>query len=123
MSGEGEMGRGKRHKAQPTDEWQELLPLFEWPEQEAYEELRPVVLFGVEIVNDPKPSICTKLNNDVPAGLPIAERRGPSSPLMLLPRHFLNFFPLPHGRGRLRCRPFIRTASAAARSCYFLGQR
>jgi len=64
------MGRGKRHKAQPTDEWQELLPLFEWPEQEAYEELRPVVLFGVEIVNDPKPSICTKLNNDVPGDYP-----------------------------------------------------
>jgi putative transposase len=40
------MGRGRRRKAQPTDEWQELLPLFEWPEQRAYEELRPLVLFG-----------------------------------------------------------------------------
>ena len=40
------MGRGRRRKAQPTDEWQELLPLFEWPEQHAYEELRPLVLFG-----------------------------------------------------------------------------
>ena len=33
--------------ARPTDEWQDLLPLFEWPEQQAYEELRPLVLFGV----------------------------------------------------------------------------
>ena len=40
------MGRSKRRKVQPTDEWQELLPLFEWPEQQAYEELRPTVLFG-----------------------------------------------------------------------------
>ena len=40
------MGRGRRRKAQPTDEWQELLPLFERPEQQAYEELRPLVLFG-----------------------------------------------------------------------------
>src|SRR5215213_10913260 len=40
------MVRGRRRKAKPTDDWQELLPLFEWPEQEAYEELRPMVLFG-----------------------------------------------------------------------------
>ncbi len=40
------MGRGKRRRIEPTDEWQELLPLFEWPEQQSYEELRPLVLFG-----------------------------------------------------------------------------
>lgn len=38
--------RGRRRRVEPTDDWQELLPLFEWPEQEAYEELRPMVLFG-----------------------------------------------------------------------------
>jgi len=43
------MGRGKRRKAQPTDEWQELLPLFSWPEQRNYEELRPLVLFGASV--------------------------------------------------------------------------
>lgn len=43
------MSRGRRRKAQPTDEWQELLPLFEWPEQQAYEELRPLVLFGSSV--------------------------------------------------------------------------
>lgn len=30
----------------PTDDWQELRRLAPWPEQRAYEELRPVVLFG-----------------------------------------------------------------------------
>jgi putative transposase len=40
------MGRSKRPKTEPTDDWELLLPLFEWPEQKAYEELRPLVLFG-----------------------------------------------------------------------------
>jgi hypothetical protein len=43
------MGCGKRRKAQPTDQWQELLPLFSWPEQRNYEELRPLVLFGASV--------------------------------------------------------------------------
>jgi hypothetical protein len=42
----GKTGHGSRRKAQPTDVWKELLPLFEWPEQQAYEEIRPMVLFG-----------------------------------------------------------------------------
>jgi hypothetical protein len=41
--------RGRRKKAEQTDVWQELLQLFEWPEQEAYEELRPLVLFGASV--------------------------------------------------------------------------
>jgi putative transposase len=40
------MGRRGRRKAEPADDWELLLPLFEWPEQQAYEELRPLVLFG-----------------------------------------------------------------------------
>jgi hypothetical protein len=43
------MGRGNRRKAQPTNEWQKLLPLFSWPEQRNYEELRPVTLFGASV--------------------------------------------------------------------------
>ncbi len=35
--------RGER--IEPTHEWQRLLPLFEWPEQERYEQIRPLVLF------------------------------------------------------------------------------
>ncbi|MDQ3637421.1 MAG: helix-turn-helix domain-containing protein [Actinomycetota bacterium] len=41
-------GRGRR-KVDPTDDWELLLPLFTWPEQEAYEELRPLVLFGSSV--------------------------------------------------------------------------
>jgi len=37
-------GRGKR--IEPPHEWQELLPLFWWPEQVEYERIRQPVLFG-----------------------------------------------------------------------------
>jgi hypothetical protein len=47
--GERKMGRGSRRRAQPADVWQELLPLFEWLEQQAYEEIRHIVLFGSPI--------------------------------------------------------------------------
>ncbi len=40
------MGNKKRERVEHTDVWDELLPLFEWPEQERYEEIRPLVLFG-----------------------------------------------------------------------------
>jgi hypothetical protein len=43
------MGRSKRGGAKPTHEWQLLLPLFGWPEQERYEEIRPLVLFDVSV--------------------------------------------------------------------------
>ncbi len=36
----------KRPRVAPTDAWQEIRRLTPWPEQRAYEELRPVVLFG-----------------------------------------------------------------------------
>src|SRR5215210_1121378 len=36
----------KRPRIEPTDDWQELLPLFWWPEQVEYERLRQPVLFG-----------------------------------------------------------------------------
>lgn len=43
------MGASKRRKSEPTHDWQLLLPLFEWPEQERYEEIRPLVLFDVSV--------------------------------------------------------------------------
>lgn len=43
------MGRGRRRKIGPTDDWDLLVPLFEWPEQQDYEELRPVTLFGASV--------------------------------------------------------------------------
>ncbi len=36
----------KRPRVAPPDDWQEVRRLAPWPEQRAYEELRPVVLFG-----------------------------------------------------------------------------
>ncbi len=44
------MGTNRRERAQPTHEWELLLPLFEWPEQERYEEIRPLMLFDGSVV-------------------------------------------------------------------------
>jgi putative transposase len=41
--------RRRRRRVEPTDEWELLLPLFEWPEQESYEAIRPLVLFGESV--------------------------------------------------------------------------
>ena len=43
------MGKNRRGHARPTHEWELLLPLFEWPEQERCEEIRPLVLFDVAV--------------------------------------------------------------------------
>ena len=43
------MGTNRRERAEPTGEWERLLPLFEWPEQERYEAIRPLVLFGSSV--------------------------------------------------------------------------
>jgi putative transposase len=43
------MSRRERPRVEPTDDWKELLPLFDWPEQQAYEEIRPLVLFGAPV--------------------------------------------------------------------------
>src|SRR5215204_2864171 len=47
IGGGNEMSaRRRRERIEPTHEWQELLPLFWWPEQEEYERIRQPVLFG-----------------------------------------------------------------------------
>ncbi len=43
------MSARKRGGVEPTHEWELLVPLFEWPEQERYEEIRPLVLFDVSV--------------------------------------------------------------------------
>jgi len=43
------LGTNRRERAEPTGEWERLLPLFEWPEQERYEAIRPLVLFGSSV--------------------------------------------------------------------------
>ncbi len=37
---------GRRQKVEHTEEWDQLKLLVTWPEQESYEEIRPLVLFG-----------------------------------------------------------------------------
>lgn len=44
------MSASKRGGVRPTHDWQLLLPLFEWPEQERYEQIRPMVLFDASVV-------------------------------------------------------------------------
>src|SRR5215217_1049369 len=43
------MGTSKRRRIEPTHDWQLLLPLFRWPEQERYEEIHPLMLFNVSV--------------------------------------------------------------------------
>src|SRR5215208_519969 len=46
LSGGGDMGRRKRRRMDPTDDWQQLELLCVWEEQREYERIRPLVLFG-----------------------------------------------------------------------------
>lgn len=39
----------RRRRIQPTDEWEQLALLCRWPEQLAYEEIRPLTLFGASV--------------------------------------------------------------------------
>ncbi len=39
----------RRERIEPTDDWDQLVMLFEWPGQREYEELRPLVLFGSSV--------------------------------------------------------------------------
>lgn len=43
------MGGTRRRRVEPTDEWEQLKLLCRWPEQLAYEEIRPTVLFGSSV--------------------------------------------------------------------------
>jgi putative transposase len=42
-------GRRRRSRVEPTEEWEQLALLCKWPEQLAYEEIRPLTLFGVSV--------------------------------------------------------------------------
>jgi transposase len=41
--------RRRRRRVEPTDDWEQLELLCRWPEQLAYEEVRPLVLFGLSV--------------------------------------------------------------------------
>ena len=52
------MGGTRRRRVEPTDEWEQLKLLCRWPEQLAYEEIRPTVLFGSSYWNsEPRPPV------------------------------------------------------------------
>ena len=42
-------GRRHRTRVEPTEEWEQLALLCRWPEQLAYEEIRPLTLFGASV--------------------------------------------------------------------------
>lgn len=41
--------RRQRRRVEPTDDWEQLELLCRWPEQLVYEEIRPLVLFGMPV--------------------------------------------------------------------------
>ncbi len=81
------MSAKKREGVRPTHEWEILLPLFEWPEQERYEEIRPLVLFDASVaeraeeVGTSKSSLYRRLDRFAEGGMeslldaPTAKRR------------------------------------------------
>jgi putative transposase len=42
-------GRRRKRRVEPTDDWEQLALLCGWPEQLAYEEIRPLTLFGSSV--------------------------------------------------------------------------
>ena len=46
------MGRRKRRRVDPTDDWQQLELLCVWEEQREYERIRPLVLFALSALGE-----------------------------------------------------------------------
>lgn len=40
---------GRRRRVEPTEDWEQLALLCWWPKQLAYEEIRPLTLFGAPV--------------------------------------------------------------------------
>ncbi len=68
----------RRKRIEPTDDWDQLVPLFESPEQKEYEEIRPLMLFGssvaerVRVTGTPERTMYRKVErfeNEGPKGL------------------------------------------------------
>lgn len=69
------MGRRRRpKKAKHTDDWQELFPLFDWPEQQAYEEIRPLVLLSDSVTESANEGMLSLFGTDPATAR--AKRRG-----------------------------------------------
>ena len=46
MSARRRRSRRRRRRVEPTNVWDWLVSLFEWPEQKSYKVISPLVLFG-----------------------------------------------------------------------------
>lgn len=49
------MTRRRRQRVEHTEDWEQLRLLVKWPEQQRYEEIRPLVLFGDPVLGRPEP--------------------------------------------------------------------
>ena len=81
----------RRKRTEPTDGWDQLVPLFDWPEQKVDEEISPLVLFGssvaerARVIGAPERRMYRKVErfeNEGPQGLFSAE----GAERQLLPR-------------------------------------
>lgn len=79
---EGDEYMGRRERIEPTHDWDQLVLLFEWPEQEEYEIIRQPLLFGTSVAERseetgvPERTIYRKIErfeNEGPRGLYSAE--------------------------------------------------
>jgi hypothetical protein len=65
----------RRRRIEPTDGWDQLVPLFDWPEQKEDEEIRPLVVFGssvsekVRVIGTPERRLCRKVERFENEGL------------------------------------------------------
>jgi hypothetical protein len=50
----GKIGAKKRRRVEPTDDWNQLELLLDWPEQVEYERIREVVVFGGSVTKRAK---------------------------------------------------------------------
>ena len=76
----------KRPRVQPTEDWHQLQLQFQWPEQRAYELIRPVVLFGqtagerAQETQEPPRSIQRKADRFERYGMASLLSTGPAAP-------------------------------------------
>ncbi|MDP9425485.1 MAG: helix-turn-helix domain-containing protein [Actinomycetota bacterium] len=86
------MGKKKRRgRAEHTDDWDGLLALFAWPEQERYEQIHPLVLFGdpvaerAEEVGSSERTLHRRLKSFEAEGVESLFAAGPAKPRRLPP--------------------------------------
>ena len=77
-------GRRRRRRIEPNENWEQLALLCRWPEQLAYEEIRPLTLFGSPVVERARSGYP---NGELALGVRGAERPERIRRLVELRRH------------------------------------